>query len=384
MPHLTKLHLTDFRCYDSAVIDDVSSGAIVLYGPNGAGKTNVLEAVSLLTPGRGLRGARIPEIQRAEMSPSRNGWAVSATAETFYGSVKIGTGRDVETDKRVVRINGEPAKSQAALAEYLSVVWLTPQMDGLFIDSAGARRRFLDRLVFAFDPGHAGRVTRYENAMAQRAKILKEQERPDSTWLEGLEKGMAETGVAVAAARLELVRRLQKSCDSVAPEDGFYFPRARVGMLGTVEELLSRVPAVEAEEMFRYQLRETRERDAQTGGAATGPHRSDLSVFHAEKDMPAAQGSTGEQKALLIGLILAHARLIAAERGAPPILLLDEVAAHLDEDRRAGLYRILNGLGGQVWLTGTDAALFDRIGEGAQFMEVREARIAAVDMSRAA
>ncbi len=373
MAFIRSLQLTHFRCYDSARLEGLLSGPVVLTGPNGAGKTNILEAVSLLSPGRGLRGARVSEMQQREVSSP---WALSAEAETQYGAVRIGTGLDAGSavEKRIVRINGETAKAQTALAEYLACVWLTPQMDRLFLEGSSARRKFLDRLIFAFDPGHAGRVTRYENAMSQRSKILRENERPDPVWLDALEAQMAETGVAIAAARVEFLSVLQRACDQDALEETL-FPRALIALRGTIEELLARVPALEVEDMFRYQLRESRMVDARTGGAATGPHKADLAVTYAAKDMPADQCSTGEQKALLIGITLAHSRLMAAERGAPPILLLDEVAAHLDENRRAALYDILLTLGGQVWMTGTDAVLFETLGTRAHYFHVEKSHL---------
>lgn len=368
MSFLQSLKLSNFRCYVDARLDDLSSGLIVLHGKNGAGKTNILEAVSLLSPGRGLRNARAGEVQKHD---SGNPWAVAGELETSGGEVKIGTGLDVKTDKRIVRINGVNAKGQNALADYLACIWLTPQMDRLFMDSSRERRRFLDRLVFAFDPGHSGRVTRYENAMAQRSKLLKE-DRNDAGWLDALEAQMAETGVSIAAARLDFARRLQKACDK---ENHDHFPLAILRAGGTIEEILGNAPALEVEDMFRYQLRESRKIDAISGGAATGPHKSDLLVQYAEKKMAAGQCSTGEQKALLIGLILAHARLIAAERGAPPILLLDEVAAHLDENRRAALYDLLGDIGGQVWLTGTDEAIFSAIDGKTRFIRIDNSQI---------
>ncbi len=368
MTFIRNLKLHNFRCYPNAALEDLSSGLVVLHGSNGAGKTNVLEAVSLLSPGRGLRGAKNLEIQcQGEGQP----WAVAASAQTDYGPVQLGTGLDSKTEKRVVRINGENARGQNALAEHLACVWLTPQMDRLFLDSSGHRRRFLDRLIFAFDPGHSGRVSRYENAMRQRSKLLQDGG-ADPAWLEGLEAQMAETACAISAARLDFVGRLQAACHKAESE---YFPRAHLQATGTIEELLENSSALEVEEMFKYQLQKSRETDAVRGGAATGPHKSDLSVRYAAKNMAADQCSTGEQKALLIGIIMAHAQLIAAERGAPPILLLDEVAAHLDENRRAGLYDLLIELGGQVWLTGTDENLFAAIEGRAQFFEVREAQI---------
>ncbi len=396
MAYIRSLHLTAFRNYGEAALGELETGPVVLYGANGAGKTNVLEAVSLLSPGKGMRGAKATEMQRLFTTPHPNplpggereynltpsprggegwglsaealakadegqGWTISAEIETQYGPARIGTGLDPATEKRLVRINGAPAKGQAALSEYLSCVWLTPQMDRLFLDAASSRRRFLDRLVFAFDAGHSGRTARFENAMAQRSKILRENSRPDPAWLDGLERTIAETGTAIAAARLEFCARLQQACDTAGQKEDQLFPRARLRIGGTLEELLTRSPALEVEDMYRYQLRDSRKADALTGGSATGPHKSDLIVAYAAKDMPAAQCSTGEQKALLIGIVLAHSRLIAAEKGAPPILLLDEIAAHLDKNRRAGLYSLLSALGGQVWMTGTDRGLFDAL-----------------------
>lgn len=341
----------------------------MLSGANGAGKTNILEAVSLLSPGRGIRGANTREIQKNDHPDA---WAVAAILKDKYGDeVRLGTGRDPKTDKRTVRINGQNARGQNALGEYLSCVWLTPQMDRLFLDSARERRKFLDRLVFAFDPGHSGRVTRYENALSQRSKLLKDGVTDDS-WITSLENQMAETGIAIAHARLEFAARLQAACDAA---DHTHFPLARFYVTGSVEELLTRAPALEVEDSFKYGLRESRPRDAIIGGAAQGPHKSDLAVTYAAKDMPADQCSTGEQKALLIGLILAHARLIKAEHGSTPILLLDEVAAHLDETRRAALYEILTDLRAQVWLTGTDLNLFTAIENKAAFFEVKNSII---------
>lgn len=368
MSYLSSLKLHNVRCYSNAALTDLQGGLIVFYGANGAGKTNVLEAVSLLTPGRGIRGVRNIDVQNTSAS---NAWAISADVETRFGTAKLGTGMDAKTQKRLVRINGKDARGKNALGEYLACVWLTPQMDRLFLDSSGHRRRFFDRLIFAFDGGHSGRISRYENAMAQRSKLLKEGT-ADPAWLQGLEAQMAETGVAIAAARLDFIRRLQVVIDKF---DHSVFPRSALSLRGTLEELLSSSSALEVEELFAYQLLESRSQDSVTGGAATGPHKTDLHVRYSDKNMPADQCSTGEQKALLIGIVLAHARLIAAERGNPPVLLLDEVAAHLDEDRRAALYDILQELGGQVWLTGTDKNLFSAIEGKAQFFEVRDASI---------
>ena len=239
------------------------------------------------------------------------------------------------------------------------------------LQAARERRKFLDRLVFAFDPGHAGRVTRYENALAKRSKLLRDGI-TDNLWLKSLESQIAETGVAIAAARLDFTQRLQAAC--AAAPDG-EFPRAKIAVTGYLEENMAGKPALEIEEAFARELAASRQRDAITGGAASGVHKSDLEVVYASKNMPASQCSTGEQKALLIGLVLAHARLITAERGAPPLLLLDEVAAHLDENRREGLYKILEELGGQVWMTGTDLGDFESLGAKAHFFEIKDHRI---------
>ena len=371
MSYLTQVTLQNFRCYEQARLEDIGAGLIVLCGPNGAGKTNILEAISLLTPGRGIRGASAVDMQRYD---SNSAWGISAKVDTNGSEVSLGTGLNVETKRRVVRINGVDAKSQIALSDYLACLWLTPQMDRLFLDGAGGRRRFLDRLIFTFDARHSGRVTRYENSMRQRSKLLQE-ESPDSIWLNSLESQMAETGVAIAAARLDFVGRLQASCDRVDQGEEEFFPKAKIKACGTIEELLENSPAVEVEKLFTYQLEQSREKDSIVGGASTGPHKGDLDVIYASKDIKAAQCSTGEQKALLIGLVLAHSRLVAAERGAPPVLLLDEVAAHLDEDRRIALFNRLIGLGGQVWMTGTDSVLFDSIADKAQFFAIQTAEI---------
>lgn len=377
MSSLIKLKLHNFRCYETASLADLSAGLVVLSGANGAGKTNILEAISLLSPGRGIRGARVMDLQKNDAAEP---WAVAGIlSHHYHEEVRLGTGLDpsskVGAEKRTVRINGQAVKSQAKLGEYLSCIWLTPQMDRLFMDSARERRKFLDRLVFTFDPGHSGRVTRYENALSQRSKLLREGA-GDEAWLSGLERQMAETGIAIAAARLDFAARLQKACESAAELGGdTYFPLARFRVKGTLEELLCNAPALEVEDAFKSQLVQSRPRDGITGGAASGPHKSDLSVVYAAKNMAADQCSTGEQKALLIGLILAHARLIKAERGVPPLLLLDEVAAHLDDLRRGALYAILEDVGGQVFLTGTEQNLFSDIEKSAQFFDIQNATI---------
>ena len=382
MAYIQSFQLSCFRNYASATLSGLAAGPVILCGPNGAGKTNVLEAISFLSPGRGLRTAKISEVQCRESADVP--WSVSSLIESSFGPVRIGTGRDGDEDKRIIRINGESAKGgQSAMTEYLSVIWLTPQMDRLFAEAASGRRKFLDRMVFAFDPGHSGRTTRYENAMRQRSRLL-QVGNADPAWLDGLEATMAETGVAISAARQDFIRRLQQAVDRTPADIQAHFPRAVLGLRGTVEELVRRVPALEVEEMLRYQLRASRIQDSESGGAATGPHKSDLLVQYDAKRMPADQCSTGEQKALLIGMILAHARMIGAERGVPPVLLLDEVAAHLDESRRATLYRILLDLKIQVFMTGTDLALFEPLRQEGHFLSVAGGNITPIKQEMAA
>ena len=363
---VTRLRLSNFRCYELSSFDG-DDRPVVLTGPNGAGKTNMLEAISYLGPGRGLRQARLVDVDRRGGAAP---WAVAATVSGLMGPVELGTGRDLSSTRRAVRVNGAPASGQSALADYVSIVWLTPQMDRLFLEGASARRRFLDRLVFGFDSAHAGRVSAYEHAMRERARLLKIGRRDDN-WLSALEDTMAGRGIAIAAARREMAGRLVRACAEVSGP----FPSAGIAATGQVEDWLDECPALAAEDQLRQQLAAHRDVDAGTGRTAVGPHRSDFAVRHLEKDMPAEHCSTGEQKALLIAVILANARLQAAERGAAPILLLDEVAAHLDGDKRSALFEALLGLGAQAWLTGTDRQLFEEFGTHAQFYTVADAKI---------
>ena len=334
---VSRLSLTDFRSYASATLEP-GPGFVLLFGENGAGKTNLLEAVSLLSPGRGLRGAALSEMPRS-------GGAGSFAVAARLGDVEIGTGtQPAAPERRQVRVNGAPA-SVNTLSEWLSVLWLTPAMDRLFTGSAGDRRRFLDRLVLALEPAHAHHSSRYEAAMRSRNKLLAE-DQCDDAWLSSLELAMAEHGSAIAEARQRTVHALGMRLDQ-APEDEF--ARAAIALEGwTGGDLVAL-------------LRSSRQRDAAGGRATEGPHRQDLAVTHRSKQMPAARSSTGEQKALLLGLVLAHAELVTERRGDPPILLLDEVAAHLDPARRAALFARLEGRG-QVWMTATEAALFEGIG----------------------
>jgi len=372
---VTRLVLTNFRNYRVARLT-LGTEPVVLTGPNGAGKTNLLEALSFLAPGRGLRSAKLTEIDRRPGSGCEAadlGWAIAAVVSTQHGTLRVGTGRDsAANERRVVRIDGEPTRSQAALGERLGVVWLTPLMDRLFLEGPSGRRRFLDRLVFGFDPAHASRVNAYEQALRERSRVLRDGP-TDPAWLAALEEVMAEQGVAVAAGRRETVQRLDRAC---AEAEG-PFPRARLMLLGTVEGWLDVMPALAAEAEFASALAGNRQSDAQIGGATIGPHRSDLAVELAEKGIAAEFASTGEQKALLISIVLAHATLQRVIRGEPPLLLLDEIAAHLDAGRRAALFEALLRLDGQVWLTGTDEALFAPLRYQAQFLSVNDGTLAA-------
>ncbi|MEO5372918.1 MAG: DNA replication/repair protein RecF [Alphaproteobacteria bacterium] len=366
---VTRLTIRDFRSYDHLRLD-VDLRPVVLTGANGSGKTNLLEALSFLTPGRGLRRARLGEVTRRGAA-SDAVWTVAATVQGPRGSVDVGTGREPGgADRRVVRIDGRTVRGQVALAEVAAAVWLTPVMDRLFVEGAAGRRRFLDRLVFGLDPGHARRAGAYERAMRERGRLLREG-RNDPAWLSALEATMAREGVAMAAARRSVVAGL---CQRAAGTDG-PFPGAVPTLLGAVEGWLDEVAEPEAETRLRRSLWRSRGLDAGTGGAAEGPHRSDLVIRHAAKGLAAEQCSTGEQKALLIALMLAQARMQAEERGAVPLLLLDEVVAHLDEARRRALFEEIGRLGAQAWLTGTDQALFAGFGDGAQFFRVEDSTL---------
>lgn len=353
---LTRLTLSDFRSYER--LDLALDGRpVALSGPNGAGKTNVLEAISLLGPGRGLRGARLEEIARKS---GPGGWAVAARLSDGEDDQVIGVGALAgEENRRVVRIDGATASGPAALAGAIRLLWLTPAQDRLFMESAGERRRFLDRMTLAHDPAHARAANDYETAMRQRQRLLDEGCR-DDRWLAAVETQMAEAGVAIAAARRAMAGALAAAA---VTEDEGPFPAADLALDGEIEAMLANAPAADVEDDFAARLKASRPACAAAGRALAGPHRSDFLVTHRAKGAPARQCSTGEQKALLIGLVLANARALALRaashsKGPPLILLLDEIAAHLDEARREALYDILDALGLQCVMTGTDASLF--------------------------
>ena len=365
-----RLTLTDFRCYQRLDLE-LDGRPVALSGPNGAGKTNILEAISLFGPGRGLRHARLDELPRLE---GAGGWAASARLESEGDERALGVGGicDGDVDRRVCRIDGAAAPGPSAFADCLRLVWLTPAQDRLFVEGAGERRRFLDRMAMALDPAIARVSSDYETAMRQRQRLLDERSR-DEAWLAALELAMAENGVALAAARRDMAGALVAAA---VEDEGAAFPAAEIAIEGEIEAALAYQPAAEVEEEFLARLKANRRIDADAGRALFGPHRSDLLVTHRAKGRAARLCSTGEQKALLIGLVLANARALSLKPGgAPLILLLDEIAAHLDEDRRAALFDILDDLQFQCFMTGTDAALFRAWGPRAQSFEVRNGAV---------
>lgn len=367
---IKKLSLTQFRSYTSARLS-CDTRPVVLTGPNGAGKTNILEAISLLVPGRGLRRARLDDLKNIQASPAEY-WALSATLDTPEGEIRIGTGQKSEEQGRIIRINGVDQTSQAALGEVSAVIWLTPQMDGLFLDSPSVRRRFLDRMVASFDPKHQSRTSRYEKLLRERAVILKtHKHNADPIWLATLESRIAETGIAIVAARHIFCQRLEQAIDRLnIDEDDF--PKPRIEIQGRIDDHLRDHPAIDTETYFARLLEDSREQDSYTGGALDGTHKSDFRVYHKNLGIPADNCSTGEQKGLLINLILAQAFLIKAERGFPPLLLLDDIAAHLDSHRRDVLFKAILRLDCQCWMTGTDPKDFDSFDKKAQYISVND------------
>ncbi len=381
---LEKVSLFHYRNYSEASVE-VGPEPVVLLGQNGAGKTNFLEALSLFSPGRGLRRAHSADLAAAH---SDGAWSVSGRVHSAIGPVTIGTGMRAsgqggqevrgqgERAQRIVRIDGDSRGSSGVLSEYLDMIWLTPAMDGLFAGPASERRRFLDQLVLCFDSGHRTTLNRFERAMQQRNRVLSDRVE-DPHILTGLEQIMAETGVALAAARSEAVAALRgvigarRDRDPTSP-----FPWADVGIGGQLEADLASQAAVDVEDQYLERLKAARARDQAAGRALDGPHRSDLLVGHGPKSMAARLSSTGEQKSLLLGLVLAHAELVRQRRdGLAPVLLLDEVAAHLDRDRRQALFAEIRSLNAQAWMTGTDEAAFSGLGTDMQIRTVADGKL---------
>jgi DNA replication and repair protein RecF len=394
-----RLALTNFRSYPAVTIETGPEPQVIA-GINGAGKTNLLEALSLLAPGQGMRRVPFVELSRAD---GDGGFAVAAKVHTLVGAADIGTGLQASSvagppltptlspssagtgrgssDRtsergRIVRIDGVAQSGSGILADYLEIVWVTPAMDGLFTGAASERRRFLDRLILCFDPAYRTIAGRFERAMTSRNRLLSDGVR-DHAQLSGFERVMAENGVAVAAARLEAVSAMgQIVAERKARDPDSAFPWSDFHLEGDLETKLAHMPAVEAEDAYAQVLRDTRERDRAASRTLEGPHRSDLAVTHGPKQIAARLCSTGEQKALLLGLVLAHAELLTArQEGAAPILLLDEITAHLDAHRRAALFEEIIRLKAQAWMTGTDKAAFDALSGQAQFWMVEDGTV---------
>ncbi len=367
---ISSLSLSNFRNYESVRIE-VSPAPIVLTGANGAGKTNILEAVSLLTAGRGLRRAKLSEIENIN---AYGNWAIAANINGRYGEVKIGTGRDSnndDIDKRIVKIDGKVTRGQAELSRHISLIWLTPQMEQLFTEGASAGRKFLDRLVFSFDSEHAARINEYDYHMRERNKLL-QYGRADAGWLDTLEQKMAGCAAAIATARLSTCEHVNHTI-AASP---LSFPKGTVKVSGLVEDLISSgSSAIEAENSLKNALEAGRNHDAAAGRTMAGTHRSELLVTHTGKNMPAESCSTGEQKALMLSIILAQARSGAIWHGVVPIILLDEVPGHLDATRRLELFEEICDIGAQTWMTGTEAHLFTGLNEKAQFFKVENGKI---------
>ena len=364
-PALSRLKLQDFRNYTS--LDVAFDGKIVvLFGANGSGKTNFLEAISLLSPGRGLRRAALEEMDRDGGGP----WRVRASVGHSDGPLELLTRRDPATGRRLSQLADKPLKGPSALAELFSITWLTPAMDRLFVESSASRRRFLDRMVLNIQSDHATRIGRYERSLRERTAVLRGG-RHDPAWLDALENRIAETGIAIAAARIELIDAL----NPVLTEINIELPKVQLGIDGEIENILCDQPALMAENHFAGQLKSARERDRQSGGAAIGPHKSDLHAIDLTTNEPASRVSTGRQKSILLALALGEARLRQRLIGDLPIMLMDEVAAHLDASRREQLCQNLMELGAQVFLTGTDRQLFAPLNHVAQFLEVNSAQI---------
>lgn len=362
MPQITQLKLTNFRSYPAATIS-FEPGINIITGQNGMGKTNLLEAVSLLSPGRGIRSSKLDEIAKI----GETEWSVIGEVDGY----QIITGLENGRERRTVKVDGEKQNGSNALAPYCSCIWLTPQMDNIFLESSGERRRFFDRLIYNFDPEHASRVAVYDNAMRERLRLLKNGQN-DDRWLKVLEERMVEYGVAIAAARNEVLGYLQNAIDKSTSS----FPKSEITINGKYESLIQDKKALEVEEIFKNDLRESRQQDQYSGRTTCGVSRTDFTIIHNIKQMPAALCSTGEQKALLLSIILSLGRLLKERKNRAPILLLDEVVSHLDEVKRGELFDEINSLGAQAILTGTDKELFEKF-QGKFFDINEEGKVAA-------
>lgn len=366
---LRRLRLKDFRCYAEAELY-CDARPVVLTGPNGAGKTNILEAISFLSPGRGLRRATLTEVSRH--GKTDHSWGVAITLQGTNFTHEIATGIEIgqESGRRLIKIDHENVRSQESLTDYVNIIWLTPQMDRIFQEAGSARRRFLDRLIYSLDPEHARRLARYEHYLRERARVLK-LGITDRHWLLTLEQHMGTSGVAVAVSRKNFIEMFSQSESQALGT----FPHPILHIQGQVEEWLETEPALAVEERLVHLLAHSRDRDAETGGASEGPHKTDLKVYFNSQDRPADQCSTGEQKALLLAIILATARLKAYTDQRRPIILLDEVVAHLDERRRHALFEEILALNMQAWMTGTDPTVFLSISTKFQHFHIENAII---------
>src|ERR1700738_956740 len=368
-----RVPLTHFRNYRAASLQ-TRGDVVVLVGPNGAGKTNCIEAISFLSPGRGLRRATLEDVADNQGDGS---WAVSAEVEGALGLATLGTGieapgAETPTTGRRCRIDREPVNSATAFGDHLRMVWLTPAMDGLFLGAASERRRFFDRLVLAIDSEHSSRVSALDRSLRSRNRLL-EVRNYDDHWCDAIERETAELAVAVAATRGQTATKLAAMLRARGEASGF--PSANIMLDGWMENARTTEPATAIEDRYREILRNSRARDAAAGRTLDGPHLTDLQVIYAPKNVPARDASTGEQKALLIGLVLAHAALVAEMTAITPLLLLDEVVAHLDPDRRIALFGELTKLGAQVWMTGADPQAFSGIGAASEIFNVESGQI---------
>lgn len=366
-PHaITALTLENFRNYRTLSLH-LKPQPVVLTGHNGAGKTNILEAISLLCPGRGMRNAKLRDMDN--MAAGGAPWVVACELTINSQTTRIGLGRDAEalSEKRILKIDGEKVTRHATLAEKACVQWLTPSMDQVFMEGGSARRKLLDRIVYGFEPEHAARVTQYEASMRERNKLLVDRGRADPYWLSVLEQQMAEHAVAITLARLDIIHRLSEHL--AEPLAGF--PRAEIALQGAIESWLGEgMSALDAESKLANRLMELRGIDGAAGRATEGSHRSHFHVIHKEKSLSVERCSTGEQKAVLLSLILAAARARLAWCGIGPILLLDEVVAHLDVDKRGQLFDLIRQSRIQAWMTGTDAADFQGLGADVTHLEI--------------